>query len=109
MGLVGVTSWPLSNRTMVARPVSGPAVPDMKTVEAGVDFSFRTAVRESCSVASVIQTGGRVNRHGEWAAAEVWDVCLQDPAFNHHSAFDSSRRVLKEMLEEGQIDSRSEE
>jgi CRISPR-associated endonuclease/helicase Cas3 len=74
-------------------------------VEAGVDFSFRTAIRESSSVASVIQTGGRVNRHGEWAAAEVWDVCLQDPAFNHHPAFDSSRRVLKEMLEEGQIDS----
>src|ERR1039458_2029586 len=34
MGLVGVTSWPLSNRTMVARPVSGPAVPDMKTLGA---------------------------------------------------------------------------
>src|ERR1017187_9208198 len=34
MGLVGVTSWPLSNRTMVARPVSGPALPDMKMLGA---------------------------------------------------------------------------
>lgn len=74
-------------------------------VEAGVDFSFRTAVRESCSVASAIQTGGRVNRHGEWEASEVWDVHLQDPAFNHHPAFDASRRVLGEMLREGRIDS----
>ena len=69
-------------------------------VEAGVDFSFRTAVRESCSVASVIQTGGRVNRHGEWEASEVWDVRLQDPMFNRHPAFDASRRVLAEMLDE---------
>jgi CRISPR-associated endonuclease/helicase Cas3 len=72
-------------------------------VEAGVDFSFRTAVRESCSVASAIQTGGRVNRHGEWAASEVWDVRLQDPAFNQHPDFDASRRVLEEMLKEGKI------
>src|ERR1035438_7408389 len=34
MGFVGVTSWPLSARTMVARPVSGPAVPDMKMLGA---------------------------------------------------------------------------
>ncbi|WP_050783273.1 DEAD/DEAH box helicase [Methylobacterium nodulans] len=34
-------------------------------VEAGVDFSFRTAFRERFSAASLIQIGGRVNRHGE--------------------------------------------
>jgi len=72
-------------------------------VEAGVDFSFRTAVRESCSVASLIQTGGRVNRHGTWASAEVWDVRLQDPMFNANPDFDAPRRVLAEMLLEGKI------
>jgi CRISPR-associated endonuclease/helicase Cas3 len=34
-------------------------------VEAGVDFSFRTGFRERFSTASLIQVGGRINRHGE--------------------------------------------
>ncbi|MBK5291615.1 MAG: CRISPR-associated protein [Acidobacteriia bacterium] len=72
-------------------------------VEAGVDFSFRNAVRESCSVASMIQTGGRVNRHSEWADSEVWDVRLQDPMFNWHPAFEASRCVLGEMLQNREI------
>ena len=70
-------------------------------VEAGVDFSFRTAVRESCSVASAIQTSGRVNRHGDWDAAVVWDVRLRDRRFNVHPGFEASRRVLEKMLREG--------
>lgn len=37
-------------------------------VEAGVDLSFRTAFRERFSAASLIQTGGRVNRNGEFDA-----------------------------------------
>jgi len=73
-------------------------------VEAGVDFSFRSAIRESCSVASLIQIGGRVNRHGHWTSSEVWDVRLQDPMFNQHPAFDASRRVLEKMLREGRLD-----
>ena len=72
-------------------------------VEAGVDFSFRSAVRESCSVASAVQTGGRVNRHGEWEAAEVWDVRLSDPVFNQHPSFKHSRRVMAEMVREGAL------
>jgi CRISPR-associated endonuclease/helicase Cas3 len=70
-------------------------------VEAGVDFSFRTAIRESCSLASIVQTGGRVNRHGRWEGAQVWDVRLQDPLFNEHPAFRSSRQVLANMLDAG--------
>ena len=34
-------------------------------VEAGVDLSFHAAFRERSSVPSLIQTGGRVNRHAE--------------------------------------------
>jgi len=67
-------------------------------VECGVDFSFRTAIRESCSVASLIQAGGRVNRNGDWTAAEVWDVRLTDPMFNDHPAFKYSREVLTKMV-----------
>lgn len=73
-------------------------------VEAGLDFSFRCAVRESCSVASIVQTGGRTNRESKWNASEVWDVRLQDPLFNHHPAFEQSRKVLKTMLQSGTFD-----
>lgn len=34
-------------------------------VEAGVDFSFRAGFRERFSTASLVQVGGRINRHGE--------------------------------------------
>ncbi len=72
-------------------------------VECGVDFSFRTAIRESCSVASLIQTSGRVNRNGDWTAADVWDVRLTDPMFNEHPAFRDSRDVLKKMLGKNEL------
>jgi CRISPR-associated endonuclease/helicase Cas3 len=70
-------------------------------VEAGMDFSFRTGIREGCSIASVIQTGGRVNRDGRWPGSEVWVVMLVDPLFNEHPAFRASRQVLEEMSQEG--------
>jgi CRISPR-associated endonuclease/helicase Cas3 len=73
-------------------------------VESGVDFSFRTGIRESCSVASVIQAGGRVNRDGRWSRSELWVVTLVDPLFNEHPAFRASRHVLKEMSQEGWLD-----
>jgi CRISPR-associated endonuclease/helicase Cas3 len=76
-------------------------------VEAGVDFSFRSAVRESCSAASLIQTGGRVNREGARDGSEVWDVRLQDPLFNSNPQFRRSRDVLGKLFEEGSIDSMS--
>jgi CRISPR-associated endonuclease/helicase Cas3 len=72
-------------------------------VECGVDFSFRTAIRESCSVASLIQTSGRVNRNGVWTAAEVWDVRLTDSMFNEHPGFRYSREVLKKMLGQNEL------
>lgn len=45
-------------------------------VEAGVDFSFRSGVRESSGLPSLLQLGGRVNRHNEYEEAEVWSVSL---------------------------------
>ncbi len=73
-------------------------------VEAGLDFSFRTAIRESRSVASAIQTGGRTNREGDWNACEVWDVRVSDGLFNYHPSFEGSRRVLAEMFKEGLLE-----
>lgn len=46
-------------------------------VEAGVDLSFRSGVREAASLASLLQLGGRVNRHNEYEEADVWSVTLR--------------------------------
>jgi hypothetical protein len=42
-------------------------------VEAGVDFSFRSAFRESWGLVNLLQIAGRANRSGEYRDAEVWD------------------------------------
>jgi hypothetical protein len=56
-------------------------------IEAGMDFSFRSGFRESASLNSLVQTGGRVNRNAIWSAAEVWSVRLADAAFTHNPAY----------------------
>lgn len=76
-------------------------------VEAGVDFSFRTGIREACSVASVVQTGGRVNREGKYSGGAIWIVRLMDPLFNEHPAFRTSRQVLEKMAEQGWLDGKA--
>jgi CRISPR-associated endonuclease/helicase Cas3 len=70
-------------------------------VEAGVDFSFNTAFRESSTLTSLIQTGGRANRHGKDAECSIIDFRVRDPLLNKHPAFDVSRTVLDQMFEEG--------
>lgn len=42
-------------------------------VEAAVDFSFRTAFRESWRLVSLLQIAGRASRSGEYPDTEVWD------------------------------------
>lgn len=91
-------------------------------VEAGVDLSFRTAFRERFSLASLIQTGGRVNRHGELTTGGTvhdFEVEHQDGLTRHPDAtgpahvlrrffernllqdgFDSAARVTRAMAEE---------
>lgn len=70
-------------------------------VEAGVDFSFKTAFRESCSVTSLIQTGGGANRQGSDIECEVIDFRVRDPLLNKHPAFETSRTVLDQMFDAG--------
>lgn len=67
-------------------------------VEAGVDFSFGIAFRERCRTASLVQIGGRVNRHGERPAAIVWDFTTNDPLLTLHPDFRHSRDVVEEIF-----------
>jgi CRISPR-associated endonuclease/helicase Cas3 len=70
-------------------------------VEAGVDFSFQTGFRESCSLTSLVQTGGRVNRNNEYQTAELWDFRVSDPPlYNENPAIALSRKVLDELFDE---------
>lgn len=65
-------------------------------VEAGVDFSFRTGVRESASLLSLLQLAGRVNRNAKFADADVWTVKLQadGKCVTKNPAYDTSSRIF---------------
>jgi hypothetical protein len=73
-------------------------------VEAGVDISFRTGLRERCSLTSLLQTAGRVNRSNEHRDAVVWDIQLKhDHLLRPHPAFDASARILGELFAENRV------
>lgn len=92
------TSYP-ANWTLVATSL----------VEAGIDVSFRTALRERFSTSSLIQIGGRVNRHGMDAPGEVIDFFFDRGAFDsgraltHHPGAKKSAAVLERLLEAGTL------
>ena len=71
-------------------------------VEAGVDFSFRTGFRQTASLLSLIQASGRVNRHGRYPNAEIWDFTFQDnDSFPNHKGFELSAQILKKYFVNG--------
>ena len=73
-------------------------------VEAGVDLSFATGIRERSSLTSLLQTSGRVNRSSEYQQADVWDIHLRhDHLLRPHPAFETSARVLGELFAEGKV------
>jgi CRISPR-associated endonuclease/helicase Cas3 len=73
-------------------------------VEAGVDLSFRTGLRESASLVSLIQIGGRINRHQEFEQSEVWTFTLQQTdLLRLHPGFKDSSRVLETMFAENRV------
>ena len=73
-------------------------------VEAGVDFSFRTGIRERASLNSLLQTAGRVNREGKHTSADVWDIQLvHDAWLRPHPTFQHSSIVLGELFDEVQV------
>ncbi len=74
-------------------------------VEAGVDFSFRTAFRESCGLVNLLQIAGRVSRSAEYAEAEVWDFRHDEEGFlTLHPQFKTSRAVLAQLFDEEKVD-----
>jgi CRISPR-associated endonuclease/helicase Cas3 len=76
-------------------------------VEAGVDFSFRSGFRERFSVASTLQTGGRINRNAEYSAfgtSDVYDFALNDEGITQHPAAKISADILREYLDDGAFD-----
>jgi hypothetical protein len=71
-------------------------------VEAGVDLSFRTGVREAASLVSLLQTGGRVNRHNFVNAENVWTITLkEDGLLKRHPGMRDSSKVLLDLISEG--------
>lgn len=73
-------------------------------VEAGVDFSFRTGLREAAGLVNLIQLGGRINRHLEYSLSEVWTFQLKEQAnLRAHRDFELPAKVLNQLFEEGRI------
>lgn len=73
-------------------------------VEAGVDFSFKSAARELCSLVSTIQTAGRANRSGEYGGAELWGFRIRaGELLKEHPAFKTSADVLAQMYNENKV------
>lgn len=73
-------------------------------VEAGVDVSFRTGLRERASLSSLIQTGGRVNRSGEYGSATVWDIRLQSGGLvRENPGYRDSAEILGQLFNENKI------
>lgn len=68
-------------------------------VEAGVDLSFKTGVREASSLVSLLQTAGRVNRHRYGSPEVVWTVTLRDmPPLKQHPGTSDSAKVLLQLF-----------
>lgn len=73
-------------------------------VEAGVDLSFRTALRERFSTTSLIQVAGRVNRHWEAEMGEVIDFLLElDGEMSAHPDAARPAAVLEQLLKAGRL------
>jgi CRISPR-associated endonuclease/helicase Cas3 len=74
-------------------------------VEAGVDLSFRTGLRERAGLSNLIQVGGRVNRNAEHDGAEVWDFRLEVAGLvRANPALRDAAAVLGELVAEGKLD-----
>ncbi len=73
-------------------------------IEAGVNLSFASGIRERCGLSSLIQVGGRVNRNGEYPSADVWDIHLKyEGNLVPNPDFDASARILGYLFDHRQI------
>lgn len=71
-------------------------------VEAGVDLSFKTGVREAASLVSLLQTGGRVNRHNFLNTEAVWTITLKEEGLlKKHPGMNDSSKILLDLISDG--------
>jgi CRISPR-associated endonuclease Cas3-HD len=70
-------------------------------VEAGVDLSFRTGVRENASLLSLLQFAGRVNRNSETDDAVVFGISLHGHNVVSNPAFEDSSKILADYFMSG--------
>jgi CRISPR-associated endonuclease/helicase Cas3 len=72
-------------------------------VQAGVDLSFRSGIMEICSLISLLQTGGRVNRNGYYNSSSVWVIRLDysNNLLRKHPLMGKSIFVLMKILKSG--------
>lgn len=70
-------------------------------IEAGVDLSFQNGFHELCSLSSLLQAAGRINREGDKNNAELWTFCIaEDGMLKLNPALNHSGIVLKNYLEQ---------
>jgi hypothetical protein len=70
-------------------------------VEAGVDFDFAVGFRESCSLTSLLQVSGRINRHGKRNRGTLYDfTTIPENGLNRHPGLDESADILREMWQD---------
>jgi CRISPR/Cas system-associated endonuclease/helicase Cas3 len=73
-------------------------------VEAGIDISFKTGVREAASLVSLLQTAGRVNRHNYFNAESVWTIKLKEEGLlRKHPGMGNSSKILLDLISEGYV------
>ena len=73
-------------------------------IEAGVDLSFKSGVREIASLVSLLQIAGRVNRHGKDADAIVWTIDLREGGLlKKHPMLKESAQVLRGFFNLGRV------
>ena len=73
-------------------------------VEAGVDFSFRTGLRQRASLVSLLQTAGRVNRNSEFDDATLWDFDLVTGGLiNTNPAYEESAKILEQFFRTDEV------
>ncbi len=67
-------------------------------VEAGVDLDFAVGFRESCSLTSLLQVSGRINRHGKRTFGTLYDFSIiPENGLSRHPGLEESADILKEM------------
>jgi len=72
-------------------------------VEAGVDLSFRTGIREIGSLVSLLQIAGRVNRHGRAEESVVWSIRLSNNGLlKQHPGLKDASQVLLDYFQNKQ-------